>query len=359
MNKEKSILIVTGGTGGHVFPGLVLAQAFQQSGYQVTWLGTEKGIEAKLVPQAEIPLDFLQVTGLRGKGYASLVYAPWRLLRALWQAHRVIKKRRPDLVIGLGGFVSGPGGLAAFLHGIPLVLHEQNAVAGITNRFLAHFARLVFSSFPHAFKSDKILVTGNPVRKAILDLPAPALRFQARTDPIRILILGGSQGAIRLNELLPEALQLVQVPLSIWHQTGEATFLTTTQAYQASSLDYRVERFIDNMAEAYGWADLVICRAGATTIAELIAAGLGAILIPYPNATDDHQTANALYLVQGEAGILMPQASLTVALLVEKMNTMAQRDACLRLSLAARALYQGDAAAQIVENCEDILNEKP
>lgn len=355
--KKKSILIAAGGTGGHVFPGLALAQVFQARGYRVTWMGTTKGIEAKVIPAAGIPMDYLQVSGIRGKGLLSLALAPFKLLRALFQTYKIFRKRRPDLVVGLGGFVSGPAGIIAWLRRTPYVLHEQNSIAGMTNRYLAHTSRRVFSSFPDAFKaSKKVMITGNPVRAEIASLPEPCTRFDERTGALRVLVLGGSLGALRINEVLPEALSLLNKPVNVWHQCGESTAGKTEQAYQARNIEHRVAKFIDDMASAYAWADIVVCRAGATTIAELIAVGLGAILIPYPFAVDNHQTANGAYLVKANAAIMIQQQNLSAALLAEKLNELGQRAQCLAMAMAARNLYQGDASLRIVNSCEEILN---
>jgi UDP-N-acetylglucosamine--N-acetylmuramyl-(pentapeptide) pyrophosphoryl-undecaprenol N-acetylglucosamine transferase len=356
---KKSILIAAGGTGGHVFPGLALAQAFQARGYQVTWLGTKKGIEAKVIPHTDIPIDFLHVTGLRGKGLISWVFAPFKLCRALIQTYQIFKYRKPDLVMGLGGFVSGPAGIIAWITRTPYVLHEQNAVAGMTNRCLAPIARHVFSSFPDAFKpATKVIMTGNPVRAEILALPEPTLRFNEHTGPLRILVLGGSQGALRLNEVLPEALSQLNRPITVWHQCGESSYEKTVQAYRAFNIEHRVAKFIDDMAQAYAWADLVVCRAGATTIAELIAAGLGAILIPYPYAVDDHQTQNGLYLVKADAAVMMMQKDLSASVLAGKIKELGQREHCLRMAIAAKSIYLGEAVTQIINHCEDILHEQ-
>ncbi len=294
---------------------------------------------------------------LRGKGLLSLLLAPFRLLRALIQTHRIFKKRQPDLVIGLGGFVSGPAGIMAFIHQRPFVLHEQNAIAGMTNRYLSYVAKRVFSSFPDAFIQDKkVILTGNPVRAPIMALPEPNLRFSEHTGALRILVLGGSLGAMRLNEVLPEALAQVKIPVSVWHQCGERDYEKTLQAYQALNIEHRVAKFIDDMASAYAWADLVVCRAGATTIAELIAVGLGAIFIPYPYAVDDHQTKNGLYLVKEHAAVMIKQADLTTSLLAAKLQEIGQREQCLTMALAARSMYRGDAVLQIMDSCEEILN---
>jgi UDP-N-acetylglucosamine--N-acetylmuramyl-(pentapeptide) pyrophosphoryl-undecaprenol N-acetylglucosamine transferase len=354
---EKSILIAAGGTGGHVFPGLALAQAFQARGYHVTWIGTAKGIEAKVIPATHIPIDFLHILGIRGKGFLSLLLAPFRLLRALIQTYKIFQHRKPDLVVGLGGFVSGPAGIIAWITRTPYVLHEQNAIAGMTNRYLSHVARRVFSSFPEAFKSTQhVLLTGNPVRAQIVALPEPSLRFSEHTGPLRLLVLGGSLGAIRLNEVLPEAVSKLNMPITVWHQCGESAYEKTQQAYQQFKVDHLVEKFIDDMAKAYAWADLVVCRAGATTVAELMAVGLGSILVPYPYAVDDHQTKNGLYLVNAKAAIMIAQPDLSASVLAATLQELGQREHCLRMAIAAKSIYQGDALLKIMNSCEDILH---
>lgn len=354
---RKNILIAAGGTGGHVFPGLALAKAFQQRGYHVTWMGTTKGIEAKVIPSSGIPIDYLQVTGLRSKGIVSLLLAPFKLLRALFQTYKIFKQRKPDLVMGLGGFVSGPAGIMALMTRTPYVLHEQNAIAGLTNRYLSHIAKRVFSSFPDAFNHQKnLLVTGNPVREEILALPKPHIRFVEHTGSLRILVLGGSLGALRINEVVPNALAKLTMPIIVKHQCGESSFDTTCAAYQNLNIECEVVKFINDMASCYAWADIVICRAGATTVAELIAVGLGSILIPYPYAVDDHQTKNGSYLTTINAAELIQQKDLTADYLAKILTTLATRDECLRMALAANSIYQGDAVIKIMTSCEEVLN---
>ncbi len=354
---KKSILIAAGGTGGHVFPGLALAQAFQAQGYEVTWMGTTKGIEAKVIPKTEIPIDYLQVSGLRGKGLFSLFLAPFKLLRALVQTYQIFKIRKPDLVMGFGGFVSGPAGIMAFLTGTPYVLHEQNAIPGLTNRYLSHIAQYVFASFKEAFPEKKnVIVTGNPVRAEILALSEPQIRFQEHTGPLRLLVLGGSQGALRINEIVPRALVKINMPMVVKHQCGETSYESTLQTYSVLNIECEIMKFIDDMASAYAWADVVVCRAGATTIAELMAVGLGAILIPYPHAVDDHQTKNGLYLVKANAAVMIAQQDLTAEVLAATLEKIATRDECLRMALAAKSIYQGDAVKTIINYCEEVLN---
>ena len=288
-----TILIMAGGTGGHVFPALAVARALRRRNQNIVWLGSRRGIENELVPGNGFLLEATRVTGLRGKGLLSWLIAPVKLVIAIFDALRVVMRHRPQLVIGMGGFASGPGGLAAWILRRPLIIHEQNSVAGLTNRLLAGFAREVLEAFPGSFSADRhARHVGNPVRPEIANLPDPARRLESRKGPVRLLILGGSQGARVLNQTVPAAIaRLSDGPsFEIWHQTGNSDAEATRTAYAECAQPARVDAFIDDVAECYAWADLVICRAGALTISELAAAGLGAILVPYPSAVDDHQT---------------------------------------------------------------------
>ncbi|MBT76978.1 MAG: undecaprenyldiphospho-muramoylpentapeptide beta-N-acetylglucosaminyltransferase, partial [Chromatiales bacterium] len=308
------ILIMAGGTGGHVFPALAVARALKGCDQQIVWLGSRRGIENELVPREGFPLEATRVSGLRGKGIWSWCVAPLKLLLAIYDALRVVIRHRPKLVLGMGGFASGPGGLAAWMLGKPVIIHEQNSVAGLTNRLLAGFAREVLEAFPGSFSSGiGARLVGNPVREAITALAEPSVRLAGREGPVRVLVLGGSQGARVLNERVPVAVSLLgdDQQCEVWHQSGRNDFAQTRDTYKSAGLDVRVEAFIDDVAECYAWADLVICRAGALTISELTAAGLGAILVPYPSAVDDHQTKNAGYLVAAGAAVLIPQSELT------------------------------------------------
>lgn len=349
------ILIMAGGTGGHVFPALAVAMALRESNRQVIWLGSIHGIENRLVPAAGFPLERIRVSGLRGKGMLTWILAPFRLAMALWDAFAVVRKLRPGVVLGLGGFASGPGGLSAWLLRHPLVIHEQNAVAGMTNRILAGFAREVLQAFPGSFAAGVPARTvGNPVRREILDLPAPEARLAGRSGPLRLLVLGGSQGALALNQRVPDAVAIVaeQFPVDVWHQAGAGTLAIATAAYAAHGTVARVDAFIDDMAAAYGWADLVVCRAGALTIAELAAAGVASILVPYPAAVDDHQTCNAAYLVSADAAVLLQQSSLTAEQLAQELMRFAQnRSLVLEQACRARQLAAPAATAEMVAAC--------
>lgn len=346
------VLITAGGTGGHVFPALAVAEQLRGAGVPVVWLGTRRGLEAELVPAAGIPVEWLSVVGLRGTGPGRLVKAPLMLVRALLQALSVLNRLRPRLVLGMGGFVSGPGGVAARLLGIPLVIHEQNAVAGTTNRWLARLARRVLQALPDTFPNAETV--GNPVRTTIAALPNPRERFADRHGPIRLLVLGGSQGARALNQLVPAALARLATDRrpEVRHQAGGRMLEEARSAYQASDVKVRLEPFIEDMAQAYGWADLVLCRAGALTVAELAAAGVGAVLIPFPHAVDDHQTANARFLERAGAARLLPQTELDAQRLAAVLDELlGDRDRLLAMAEAARGQARPDAAEQVARIC--------
>lgn len=355
----KHLLIMAGGTGGHIFPGLAVAKAMQQADWQISWLGALNGLEAKLVPAANLALYTLPVTGLRGKGWAGLVAAPYRVIVAVYKAWRLLRKLQPDLVIGFGGYASGPGGIAAWLLGIPLMVHEQNAVAGMTNRLLARFAKIILQAFPNTFPAQlRAKTIGNPIRQELITLPAPQQRMAKRNGPIRILIIGGSRGALALNKTIVEG--LARLPTEqrpeIWHQTGEQHLAVTQQWYAEKAVVARTEAFIDNMALAYTWADLVICRAGALTVSELAAVGLGSILVPFPQAVDDHQTANAKFLEQAGAAILITQHDFTPERFIDLCQSfMIQPQRCLDLAQAAYQQRQIEAVEIIKQLCEDTI----
>lgn len=352
-----NVLIMAGGTGGHVFPALACAHEFQRRGYQVHWLGTPRGIENEVVPAAGLPLHLIEVSGLRGKGVASLLKAPFQLLRSLWQARRVMRELQPVCVLGLGGYVTGPGGLAAKLAGVPLIIHEQNAVAGTANRSLVPFARRVCEAFPDTFAaSDKRRTTGNPVR--------PELFLQTERAPLterrpRLLVLGGSLGAEPLNKLLPAALAQVSQALrpEVFHQAGKQHDEITRQRYAEAGVEAEVAPFIKDMAQVYAWADLVICRAGALTVCELAAAGLPSFLVPLPHAIDDHQTRNADYLAKEGAAVLLPQAKTDAAALAAQLTeVMMQPETLKTMGAAARRLARPDATRSVVEICLEVAN---
>jgi UDP-N-acetylglucosamine--N-acetylmuramyl-(pentapeptide) pyrophosphoryl-undecaprenol N-acetylglucosamine transferase len=350
-------MIMAGGTGGHVFPALAVAQRLRSQGLEVSWLGTRQSFEARVVPEYGFPMDWVRVEGLRGNGLARWLRAPLVLTLALFQSMQAMRRRRPGVVLGMGGFVTGPGGVTARLLGIPLVIHEQNSLPGLTNRWLAHIATRVLEAFPGSFPPGRARVCGNPVRLDIITLPAPEERLGGRQGPLRLLVLGGSQGAQALNAQVPGG--LAQIPLAlrpeVRHQAGRGKREQTIAAYSAAGVTAQVDEFVGDMAEAYGWADLVICRAGALTVSELAAAGLGALLVPYPQAVDDHQTHNAQYLVRAGAAQLLPQSELTPAMLAERLAPLlADRGALLAMARAARALARPDAAELVAQVCREL-----
>lgn len=348
-------LIMAGGTGGHVFPALALARELRARSWQVVWLGTRRGMEARLVPPEQIPLEWLTVGGLRGKGVLVWLSAPLKLMRALAQALEVIRRRRPALVVGLGGFVAGPGGLAAWLLRKPLLIHEQNAIAGFTNRCLSHLARRVLEAFPGSFAPGiKAQAVGNPVRREITQLPTPAERFALRQGAIRVLVVGGSQGAMRLNSVVPSALArtMSTLPLEILHQSGERWLDAALASYTQAGVNARVQSFIEDMAEAYAWADLVICRSGALTVSELAAAGVASILVPFAAATDDHQTFNAAYLVNEGAAVMIAERELDSERLAAELSQLcAGRGKLLAMAERARAMARPQATQQLADAC--------
>lgn len=349
------ILIMAGGTGGHVFPALALARALRAHSVEVIWLGTRRGIEARLVPAEGIAIEWLSVGGLRGKGWKTRLAAPWRLCVALWQALAVMRRRRPRVVVGLGGFVTGPGGIAAWLTRRPLLIHEQNAIAGFTNRALAPLAREVLEAFPGSFGPGVHARTiGNPVRREIAALAPPRERFAARTAAVRVLVIGGSQGAVRLNAVVPYALARAAATcrFEVRHQAGERWCEACRHSYADAGVAADVQPFITDMAAAYAWADLVICRAGALTVSELAAAGVGAVLVPFPAAVDDHQTHNARTLVRRGAALLMPERELTAERLATELERLcAERGRLLEMAERARALGRPEATEQLADCC--------
>lgn len=355
-----SVMMMAGGTGGHIFPALAVAKRLRELGHEVFWLGSTQGLEAKLVPEHGFALEVLDIAGLRSTGIMRKLKAPIQLTKAIVQATRIIRRRRPAVAVGMGGFASGPGGVAAWRSHIPLVVHEQNKIPGLTNTWLAKVASQVFQAFPNTFPPHLHAVTcGNPVRAEIVALPPPELRFAQHNGPLRLLVLGGSQGARALNELVPAALNLLPATVrpQVRHQTGVADFDATQAAYQLHGIAALVTPFIHDMAQAYAWADLAIARAGALTLAELAAAGLGAILVPYPHAVDDHQTHNAAWLVDAGAAQLLPQQHLTSeSLAAELLPFATDRSQALVLSHKARSLAIVAAADTIAKTCIELMS---
>ncbi|TAK72474.1 MAG: undecaprenyldiphospho-muramoylpentapeptide beta-N-acetylglucosaminyltransferase [Gammaproteobacteria bacterium] len=358
MKELKRVLIMAGGTGGHVFPGLAVAHALREKGIEVHWLGTSQGLEARLVPEAGIPLHLITISGLRGKGIKPLLMAPAKISTAILQSKRIIQQIQPDIVIGMGGFVSGPGGVASWLRRCPLIIHEQNAKAGLTNKLLSSLAKKVLEGFPGAFASKpKVIAIGNPVRSNIEHLPSPHTRLDPSRSPFRLLILGGSLGAQALNEIVPQA--LAQLPPDerpeILHQTGNKNFEATQKRYESLGIQATLTPFIDDMAKAYAFADMVLCRAGALTVAELCAVGLGAILVPFPHAVDDHQTANAQFMVKQHAALCIQQSALTPDRLADIVRQFSKAPAeRIAMAQAAYQLRQGQVAERIVEICREV-----
>ncbi len=355
---ELSVMVMAGGTGGHVFPALAVAQRLREAGAEVFWLGTRHGIESRLVPERGIAMECIPVEGLRGSGLARLLKAPFKLGIALFQVMRIIRQRRPAVALGMGGFVSGPGGVVARLMGVPLVVHEQNRVPGLTNQWLAPIAVRVFEAFPGSFpERRKACACGNPVRSEISGLPMPQQRFEGRDAALRLLVLGGSQGARALNDTLPAALAGLprEIQLKVRHQAGAADLERTQQAYLKHAVEADVCAFIKDMAEAYAWADLVIARAGALTLSELAAAGLGCVLVPYPHAVDDHQTKNAAWLIAAGAARLLPQSELSAASLSSMLTDLMQnREALLKMAMSARAISLPDADRVVADACLEV-----
>ncbi|MBT8420865.1 MAG: undecaprenyldiphospho-muramoylpentapeptide beta-N-acetylglucosaminyltransferase [Gammaproteobacteria bacterium] len=361
MKHPTKILIMAGGTGGHVFPALAIANALRTQGVHVSWLGTRRGMEARLVPDAGFAIRFVHIGGLRGKGLARKALGPLLILVAILQSLWVMLRVRPHVVLGMGGFVSGPGGVAAWLLHRPLLIHEQNAIPGMTNRLLARLATGVMEAFPGSFEAVlgasircPVEHTGNPVRDDIASLPPPSERLQHREGALRILVLGGSQGAEILNQLIPEAISTLADPASVAvrHQAGTQHLMRTRTRYEKFNASVELLPFISDMAEAYEWADLVVARSGAMTVTELATAGVASILVPYPFAVDDHQTANAYFLAGAQASVLMPQRELTAAELGRLFTVFhSARGQLVAMAGAARNLSVPDATGRVVMRC--------
>jgi len=353
------ILIMAGGTGGHVFPGLAVAEALHARNQAVVWLGTRRGLEAELVPAREIEIEWISIAGVRGRGPAAWLVAPFKIAWAVYQALAVMVRRRPGAVLGLGGFVAGPGGIAAWLARKPLVIHEQNAVAGTTNRLLARFATRVFEAFSGSFPASAgAIEIGNPVRDSILELGRSERSRDRLTEdrPARVLVLGGSQGALALNQAVPAAVARLDAALrpTIRHQAGRS-LEAAIRAYRDAGVDADCVAFIDDMAEAYAWADIVIARAGALTLAELAAAGVGAILVPYPYAIDDHQRRNAEYFAAAGAALVVPQDELDAdRLAAELARVLGDRTVLVEMGDRCRSLAHPDAALRLAEACMEL-----
>jgi len=355
-----TLLIMAGGTGGHVYPALAVAERLRELGVKVVWLGTRRGLEARVVPAADIPIEWVRIRGLRGSGWLRRLTMPFVLVAAVIQCVAVVLRVRPVALLGMGGFVAGPGGLAAWVLRKPLLIHESNADAGMTNRWLARLADRVMAGFPGAFgERVAVEVTGNPVRKAIAGVPAPERRLRGREGRLRLLVVGGSQGARVFNTTVAEALAAMPAEsrAEVLHQCGRDHAAETRATYDAHGVDGRVEEFIEDMAAAYEWADVVLCRAGAMTVSELAAAGAASILVPYPFAAGDHQSYNARFLAAAGAAIVVPQSEYSPARLAEVLAQLAnQRGQVLEMARNARAEARFDATDRVVAICREALD---
>ncbi|MDO8909681.1 MAG: undecaprenyldiphospho-muramoylpentapeptide beta-N-acetylglucosaminyltransferase [Pseudohongiella sp.] len=357
---QPTVLIMAAGTGGHIFPALSIARHLQARGVHIEWLGTPSGMENDVLRDTNINLNRLAVNGLRGKGLAALVKAPFMLLRSIWQAIQLLRRIKPCCVLGMGGYVTGPGGIAAWVVGRPLLIHEQNAVAGTSNKLLRPFARRVLQAFPDTFPAAvKVMSTGNPVRSEITAMSGAQRNYFDASRPLRLLVLGGSLGAAAINELVPATLAASTMEIEVWHQTGRNKLEETLAHYQSHGListgKHKVVPFISDMSEAYRWADIVLCRSGAGTLAEIAVAGLPSVLVPYPHAIDDHQTANARWLADAGAAVLVPQSTLSVANLTDILeNFLRSPQKLFEMAQAARTKAVPDAGETISAICMEI-----
>ena len=358
MTRQRCALVMAGGTGGHIFPGLAVAEALRERGWRVHWLGGKgsagrPSMESQLVPPRGFAFESIDFSGVRGKGPATLLLLPLRLLKAFWQSVQVIRRVKPDVVLGLGGYISFPAGMMSVLLGKPLILHEQNSVAGMVNKLLASVADRVFTAFPGVLK--KAQWVGNPLRPAFIRQPEPATRFAERRGPLKLLVVGGSLGAAALNELVPKALALIPsaVRPQVTHQSGARQIDALRANYKAAGVQAELTPFIEDTAQAFADADLIICRAGASTVTEIAAVGAAALFVPFPSAVDDHQTTNANFLVAQGGGWLLQQRDLTP----EKLSIMLQKTERLTLvqrALQAKNMQKTDATAHLVAACEEL-----
>jgi UDP-N-acetylglucosamine--N-acetylmuramyl-(pentapeptide) pyrophosphoryl-undecaprenol N-acetylglucosamine transferase len=348
---ERTALVMAGGTGGHIFPGLAVAEALRARGWRVHWLGAPGSMESRLVPPRGFPLETIDFGGVRGKGVKTLVLLPLKILRAFWQSIRVVRRVQPQVVVGLGGYITFPGGMMSVLLGKPLVLHEQNSVAGLANKVLAGVADRVYSAFPQVLKKAEWI--GNPLRAAFLQQPAPEQRFAGRSGPLKLLVVGGSLGAKALNEIVPKALALMSAAERprVLHQGGDKQIDELRANYAAAGVEAELTSFIEDTASAFAQADLVICRAGASTVTELAAVGAAALFVPFPFAVDDHQTTNAKFLVDAGGGWLVQQRELTPETLATLLRGL-DRAKLLQRALAARNMAKTQATEQMVAACE-------
>ncbi len=352
----RTLLVMAGGTGGHVFPGLAVADAMRARAWNVVWLGNPGGMEATLVPRHGIPMKWVRFGGLRGKGWATRLMLPFNLVRAFWQSLRVLREVRPAVVLGMGGYVAFPAGVMAALTRVPLVVHEQNSVAGLTNRVLARLADRVLVAFPEAIEGAQW--SGNPVRDDVAAIEPPERRYAGRSGPLRVLVVGGSLGAQALNTVVPRALAMLPDARrpQVVHQSGRRHLADLQAAYREAGVEAQAVEFIDDMAAAYAQADLVICRAGAMTVTEVAAAGVASLMVPFPHAVDDHQTTNARFLSERDAALLVPQSALTPQGLATLLDGL-DRERLAGIAARARAFARPDAAGQVADACEAIARK--
>lgn len=373
---HKKILMMAGGTGGHIFPALAIADEMKRQHFQITWLGTKKGMESRLVPENNYPIEYIDITGLRGKGLLSILTLPYKLIKALLQTFLVFRRIKPDLTVGMGGFVSGPGGLMSWLMRKPLVIHEQNAISGLSNNLLSLIAKQCLCAFPGAYRGlfkNSCEVTGNPIRKEILAVHKNTIKYKDK-NTINILVIGGSLGAKKINEIVPAAIQSLQCEAVINNEVGYTSYNVRHQCGKGNisqvkkqlsgnffqqqtniKINYQLEEFISDMAEVYQWADLIICRCGALTISEIATVGIASILIPFPHAVDDHQTENAGYLTENNAGFLMPESNLSAQSLKQLIKKCTP-ETLEKMALQAKKLAKPNATIEVTEKCLFWLN---
>jgi UDP-N-acetylglucosamine--N-acetylmuramyl-(pentapeptide) pyrophosphoryl-undecaprenol N-acetylglucosamine transferase len=361
LNNNKTMMIMAGGTGGHVYPAIAVADVLKSNNFNVVWLGNDNSFESRVVPNAGYKIEYITISGLRGKSFSKLIFMPFKIVSSILQTIKIFKKYKPAFVLGMGGYVSGPGAIASWILKIPLIIHEQNSIPGFTNRIVSHFATAVLVAFPNAFnKKLKTIYTGNPVRESISKLPEPDIRFSEHTGNLKLLVLGGSLGAKFLNDNLPNSISLLPEgqKFDIWHQTGKGRRDETLKAYREKNIEVKVEEFIVDMEQAYCWADIVICRAGAMTISELSNAGVASILVPYPYAVDDHQTLNAEFLVNAQAAIMAQQSELSISFLSTLLSDILVKGRSYLLTMAnnAYSLAKPDATNQVATICMEAAN---